>query len=203
MYSSGINPAAYPDFTEVLYISFVNLATLGFGDVVPTDPWIRLASPIEALTGFALLTAAMTWFTQVYPPLSRRRTLALQLNDLAETDYAEEIATVNAVTASRVIDNLASEIRKVRVDFIQHTEGFYFLEHNPNLSLARQLPYALRLRDTAWDSPDAVVHSSAQQLSLALEQLATTLSNTFLNTGQRPTEVFAAYAAEHRQQPRG
>lgn len=51
MYSSGINPSAYPELAEALYVSFVTLATLGFGDVVPTDPWIRLASPAEALTG--------------------------------------------------------------------------------------------------------------------------------------------------------
>ena len=55
VYSSGVDPAEYPDAAEALYVSLVTLATLGFGDVVATDPWIRLASPLEALTGFALL----------------------------------------------------------------------------------------------------------------------------------------------------
>lgn len=79
MYSSGIDAAAYPDAVEAVYVSVVTLSTLGYGDVVATDSWIRVAAPFEALTGFALLTAALTWFTQIYPPLMRRRALALEL----------------------------------------------------------------------------------------------------------------------------
>ncbi len=180
----------------------MTLATLGFGDVVPTDPWIRLASPAEALTGFALVTAALTWFSQLYPPLSRRRTLALQLKRLAETGYAEAITAVDGVTASRVLDTLTVEVGKVRVDFTQHTEAFYLQEQDPDLSLARQLPYALQLRDAAQDSRDPAMCSSASQLSLALEQLAATLKDNFLSTGQDAAQVFAAYAADHGQSPR-
>src|SRR4051812_27785677 len=36
IYSSGLDPAAYPDFAEAVYISLVTISTLGFGDVVPT-----------------------------------------------------------------------------------------------------------------------------------------------------------------------
>lgn len=67
-YSAGINPARYHDFVEALYVSGVGLATPGFGDVVATDPWIRAAAPLEALTGFALLSAALNW-----SPRSTRR----------------------------------------------------------------------------------------------------------------------------------
>lgn len=96
-YSSGVDASDYPDFVEALYLSFVILSTLGFGDVVPTDPWIRAASPMEALTGFALLTAALAWFMQIYPPLSRRRTLALKLKGLAEVGYAGKIDLLGAL----------------------------------------------------------------------------------------------------------
>ncbi|MFC7876169.1 ion channel [Isoptericola sp. NPDC057391] len=35
---------------------------VGFGDIVPTTPWLRLATtPLQALIGFALLTAAVSW----------------------------------------------------------------------------------------------------------------------------------------------
>ncbi|MGQ1797063.1 potassium channel family protein [Kocuria oceani] len=202
VYSSGVNPMTYPDFAEALYVSFVTLATLGFGDVVPTDPWIRMAAPFEALTGFALLTAALTWFTQVYPPLSRRRALALHLKRLADSGYAETMHGLEASSASRVLEALAAEVAAVRVDFTQHTEGFYFQEQDPDLSLGRQLPHALRLRDAARDSTDLTVQLGAQQLSLALEQLAAKLKNSFVHTGEDPGEVFAAYAAEHGQASR-
>lgn len=130
-YSAGIDPARYHDFVEALYVSGVGLATLGFGDVVATDPWIRAAAPLEALTGFALLTTALTWFTQIYPPLSRRRSLALELKSLADSDYAAALPDLEPTAVSRVLDTLTAEIAKARIDFSQHTETYYFQEEDP------------------------------------------------------------------------
>lgn len=202
MYSPGVDPADYPDFTEALYVSFVTLSTLGYGDVVATDPWIRLISPLEALTGFALLTAALTWFTQIYPPLSRRRALALKLKGLADVGYASAISETDATTVSRVLDTLAAEVVKVRLDFTQHAEAFYFQEQSPDLSLSRQLPYALRLRDAALERQEAAVQLSARQLSLALDQLGSGLREGFLHTGENLEEIIDAYATDHGQNPR-
>ena len=197
VYSPGIDPSSYPDFVESLYISVITLSTLGFGDVVPTDPWIRAVLPVEALTGFALLTAALTWFMQVYPPLSRRRTLALELRGLAEIGYAEKLELIETPTVARVLDALSANIGKVQIDFIQYTEGFYFQEKDPVLSLAKQLPYALQLRDVALLAESPTVRLSAQQLSVALDQLAVTLRSKFVHRGTGTFEVFAAYATEH------
>ena len=68
---------------DALYLSMVTLATLGFGDIVPTAEWLRVAVPLEAMLGFVLLTAAVTWVLQVYPALMRRRALAIRLSLLA------------------------------------------------------------------------------------------------------------------------
>lgn len=201
-YSPGINPADYSPAAEAVYVSFVTLGTLGFGDVVPANPWIRLASPFEALTGFALLTAAMTWFTQIYPPLSRRRALALEIKGLADIGYARQLGTVNPATTSRVLDALAAKVGKTRIDFTQHPEGFYFQEEDPDLSLARQLPYLLKLRDAAIAHKELDVRLSSEQLSLALEQLTNKLKHDFLDNGQDQRQVIEAYAAAHGQTPR-
>ena len=203
VYSSGVDPAEYPDAAEALYVSLVTLATLGFGDVVATDPWIRLASPLEALTGFALLTAALTWFTQIYPPLSRRRSLALELRSLADVDYADGIGEEDPTTAARVLDGLAAEVAKARIDFTQHTETYYFQEEDPDLSLARQLSYALELQERAAASSARQVRTGALRLGGALEHLAQKLAEDFLGPRGTPAEVFAAYAADHGREPRG
>lgn len=142
VYSAGIDPARYHDFVEALYVSGVGPATLGFGDVVATGPWTRAAAPLEALTGFALPTAALNWFTQIYPPLSRRRSLALELKSLADPDHAVRLPELDPVVVSRVLDTLAAEIAKARIDFSQHTETYYVREEGPDLSLARQLSSA-------------------------------------------------------------
>ena len=57
-------------------------------------------APLEALTGFVLLTTALAWFAQIYPPLSRRRALALQLHSWR---MRATVADVDAVTLPRVL----------------------------------------------------------------------------------------------------
>ncbi|MEX5294388.1 potassium channel family protein [Kocuria sp. CPCC 205268] len=201
-YAPGVDPADYPDAVDALYVSLVTLATLGFGDVVATDPWIRMATPLEALTGFALLTAALTWFTQIYPPLSRRRALALELKSLADVDYAGGLPEEDPVTAARVLDGLAAEVAKARIDFTQHGETYYFQEEDPDLSLARHLPYALALRDGAAACSAQGVRTSSRRLGLALEQLGQKLREDFLTAGESPEETFAAYAEDHGRDAR-
>lgn len=202
VYSSGIDPARYNDFHESLYVSLVTLTTLGFGDVVAIDPWVRMAAPLEALAGFGLLTTALSWFTQVYPPLSRRRTLALDLKGLAGTGYAEELIRLDPVAGAAVLHTLASQIGKARIDLTQHTESYYFQEEDPDLSLARQLPYALVLRDAAAASPAPELRTAANMLSQALEQLGTKLRTDFVDADENLHEVFAAYATDHGRRPR-
>lgn len=199
-YSPGVDPAWYPDVLEALYISFVTLATLGLGDVVPTDPWIRLASPLHALTGFALLTAALTWFTQIYPPLSRRRALALDLKALADTDYTRALPDLAPAVACATLQRLADAINQAGIDLAQHTETYFFQEQDANLSLARQLPYALAMRDAAASCADLERQVSAGLLSRAMEQLGSQLQK-FLEAEEDFEAVFGAYAADHNRHP--
>lgn len=199
--SSGVDPARYPDVVEALYISFVTLATLGFGDVVPTDAWIRIASPLQALTGFALLTAALTWFTQIYPPLSRRRALALNLGALADVGYAKSLPTLDPVAGARVLEVLAEQVNQANVDLTQHTESYYFRDRHAALSLARQLPYAVQLRDAAGSCAAPEVQVGARLLGRALEQLTATLQQ-FVRSDEGMEDVLRAYVADHRHSPR-
>lgn len=202
-YSPGVNPAAYSNFAEASYFSFVTLTTLGYGDVAVIDPWMRAFTPLEALTGFALLTSALTWFTQIYPALTRRRALALRLCGFVESQGVEQIGALGPEALSRMLDTVANDVAGVRVDFLQHSEGFYFMEKDPQLSLARQLPVALELRDAAMERSEAEVRLSARQLTMALDDLAATLRSKFLRRGDGAGEVFEAFAVDHGREPRG
>jgi len=90
-YAFNIDHADYHYVAEALYLSLVTIATLGFGDVVGTGPWLRFAPALEAITGFALLTAALAWFSQVWPPMARRRSLAAELRALGRADVAAHL----------------------------------------------------------------------------------------------------------------
>lgn len=195
---SGVEPARYPDLAEALYLSLTTLSTVGFGDVVAIDPWIRLASPLQALTGFALLTAALTWFTQVYPPLSRRRALAMALNNLGDARYADSVGEMDSAAMAGLVDTVSGQLEQAVIDLIQHTESYFFVEQDPDLALPRQLPRALELRDATLRSPAPELRAGGHRLSTALERLAGVLSADFVS-GDDLEGVFAAYAADHRR----
>ncbi|KAA6436297.1 two pore domain potassium channel family protein [Agrococcus sediminis] len=201
-YAPGVDFSDYAPLAEALYVSFVTLTTLGYGDVLAIDPWIRAGAPFEALTGFALLTAAMTWFSQIYPPLSRRRALALQLSGMADARYAASVSALDAATLARVLDELTERVADVRLDFEQHAEGFYFREGRLEFALARQLPYVFELLDAAMARPEVGVRLSAARLARALEELGATLRSQYLGRGDSVREVLSAYAADHGHEPR-
>lgn len=94
------------------------------------------------------------------------------MTTLAEARYAERLPALTAATAARTLESVAAQLRTVGVDYAQHTEGFDLPEPDPALSLS-------------------------QQLSLSLEQLAITLREEFLGSGNDPIEVITAFSAEH------
>ncbi|MHA7282989.1 potassium channel family protein [Arthrobacter sp. TMS2-4] len=198
-YSPGIDPARYANLLEAAYISSVTLATLGFGDVVATDPWIRFASPFEGLAGFALLTAALTWFTQIYPPLSRRRSLALELKGLADVEYSAALERLDARDVTRVLDTLTAQLVVARIDFTQHAETYYFQEEDPRLSLARQVRVAVGIQQAAATSTSRDVQLCAARLGRALDELGAKLRDGFVTSANG--DAFGAYAKDHGREP--
>ena len=72
--------AAGSDLVDALSVSLVTLTTLGFGDITPTSEALRLILPLEALLGFGLLSASISWLLSIYPALSRRRSRAWALH---------------------------------------------------------------------------------------------------------------------------
>lgn len=75
VYESGVPQPG--DFAEALYVSMVTLSTVGFGEIVAAHPLLRLVAAFQAVTGFGLLTATVTWILQTYPALSRRGPLPI------------------------------------------------------------------------------------------------------------------------------
>lgn len=200
-FADGPAPGDHPAVLDALYISLVSLSTLGFGDVVATEPLLRILPPLQALTGFALLTAALTWFIEVQPPLAKREAVAFRLYRPHAANYAEHIDAVEEPVAAQVLDGLSEQLTAVSLDLSHHSETYYFHEDEAQLSLAGQLPYALSLRDAASASSSAAVRLGAVQLSAALDELASALASRHSDDKDVRT-VFDAYAADHRRRPR-
>lgn len=152
-YNPEIRPEAYPAIVEAFYYSVVSMSTLGLGDVYPVEPWLRVVAPIQGLIGFALLTAAVAWFVELYPGLGRRRALALRIALMERSDTASHLPDREPATASALLDSITADLAQVRIDVWQNAESYYFTEDQPEASLAAQLPYALHLARLARRSP--------------------------------------------------
>jgi len=194
-FTSELDPSRHTRLVDALYVSLVNLATLGLGDIAPAAGWLRIVAPLEALVGFALLTATVSWVLGIYPALIRRRALALRLSHLHRAGFTAE--QLDSGAGAAVLDGLAADVARVSVDLLQYTESYYFHDGFGNTSLARAIGYATDLAEQADHAHHADVRASAAVLATALEDLAAILDQRFLHTGGTGRPVFRAYARDH------
>ncbi|MGW2618975.1 potassium channel family protein [Streptomyces sp. NPDC001500] len=198
-FSPGSEAARESALLDSLYLSLVTVATLGLGDIAPAEGWLRLVSPLEALVGFVLLTATVSWVLEIYPALTRRRVLAVRLALLRDADPAPR--QLDCTAGALLLDGLATEVVRIRIDFTQYAEAYYFHDGEDHASLAAMAGYAavLARRGQAAGQPEAQLAGAL--LAGALEDLAAILDQRFLHTDGTPAEVFDAYAADHGRDP--
>ncbi|MFE2647616.1 potassium channel family protein [Streptomyces nigra] len=194
-FSSSLEPAEHSGPVDALYISLVIVATLGLGDIAPEEGWLRVVAPLEALVGFALLTATVSWVLGIYPALARRRTLALRICHLRRAGLMPRQLESDAGAA--VLDGLACDITRVCVDLAQYPESYYFHDGPADTSLARTIRFAADLAAQARRAEHAGVRLAASVLAAALDDLAAVLDDRFLHTQGTAQQVLAAYAHDH------
>jgi hypothetical protein len=194
-FSPGSKAAQEPALLDSLYLSLVTVATLGLGDIAPGEGWLRMVSPLEALVGFALLTATVSWVLEIYPALTRRRVLAIRLALLRDSSPTPQ--QIDCTAGALLLDSLATEVVRVRIDFTQYAEAYYFHDGEDHSSLAATVGYAATLVQRGQAARRPEVRLAGDVLAGALKDLAAILDQRFLHTGGTVTGVFAACAADH------
>lgn len=196
-YSSSLTLQDSSNPVKALYVSIVTAATLGFGDITPAYSALRIVIPIQALMGFILFTAAISWVLQIYPALVARRTTARKLSLLARTDGERTVREGEASIAHSVLSTTTDALSSVDMNLAQYKETYYFRDPQADMSLAATASYALTLAAAGSESSSADVRKGADMLLLQAGHLANRLDE-FLNTGGSPEEVFRSYAENHR-----
>ncbi len=199
--SEALHQTTRGGLLDALYLSMVTLATLGFGDIVPTAEWLRVAVPVQAMLGFVLLTAVVTWVLQVYPALTRRRALAIRLSLLHRVDAVRVLGEQDVPMAANLLEDLASDLVQARVDLTQYAETYYFRDGEESVSLPANIATAVGLARAAERSPRADLRFAGQLLDTALGDFARLLDAHFLRVGGPPEAVLRAYAADHGHGP--
>jgi hypothetical protein len=195
-YSSELNRDGRNEVFDSLYLSLVTIGTLGFGDIVPISPILRVIVPLEALFGFMLLTAAVSWVLQIYPALHRRRVLALELSTLREARRVNPNLGIDAIP-THVLTGLADAVVEARNDFTQYGATYYFRDLEADASLASSLEYATQLATEA-STAQPQTRLAGALITAAVESLAGLLNQEFLRLDGDTAEVLRAYAADHR-----
>ncbi|WP_299956471.1 potassium channel family protein [uncultured Modestobacter sp.] len=196
-FGSTLDPAQRSDFLDSLYLSLVTVATLGYGDIVPQQPWLRLTSPVQALIGFALLTAAVSWVMQIYPALARRRALAIRLTLLERAGAAQLLPAADSSSSATLLHSLTGELAQVRVDLTQYAETYYFRETDAAASLPAKLPYAGELARAGQESAPAELRLAGTVLAEAVQDYAHLLAQQFPLAGDSTDDVLQNYATDH------
>ena len=196
VYRTGV--PQHGDFAEALYISMVSLSTAGFGEIVAADPLLRLVSALQAITGFGLLTATVTWILQTYPALNRRRALAHQLNLFREAAGPEGLSALDPGHAAGLLESLAADVATAGIDLVAFHETYYFREVDQRGSLPANVAYAEQLALQAEQSPNPELSFAGRMLHAALDGLADVLRGKFGHSGTTSSDVFDSYALHHR-----
>jgi voltage-gated potassium channel Kch len=68
-----------PAWFDAVYFSGVTLTTVGYGDVAPRLPLIRLLALAESASGLIVISLAITYMLTVYAALERKRAVAVSL----------------------------------------------------------------------------------------------------------------------------
>lgn len=189
---------AQDSFWEALHISVLTLSTLGYGDVTPTDPWLRVVDPLQALLGFGLLTASVTWLFAVQPAVQRRRALGYELWLLREAADGEHDAPV---MNGQMFTELTSRIVAVERDLVAIPASYYFRDPDERLLLSAQLPFLREVtaRCTANGDDDAAgTAQRARMLSTAIDDLLLTIARRLHGRdGVDPDEALRMFARDH------
>jgi hypothetical protein len=175
-YDPGIDQHAA--LTDALYISLVNLTSLGYGDISPEALGLRLLGPIETAFGLGLLTTSIAWLISIYNGLSRRDSFAheVQLARIAEERLGERLADGDPRLLERMLASFADQLIATRRDLIHFPITQYFQSEDDQLAVSELLPFLRRLVEEAGETgrPHAL-RVRAEMLRLALDDYARTL----------------------------
>jgi hypothetical protein len=171
-YNAALTPAEHDSFVDALYLSLLNLTSLGYGDIVPQASGLRLLGPIETLFGLGLLTASISWLISIHSTLTRRDALAheIHLAQESEARLGEKFADGDPELLERMLTSFADQLIVARRDLIHFPITYYFQAEDDRLALSGLVPFLRRLIGEASEAgrPQAL-RVRAEMLRMAIE----------------------------------
>lgn len=204
-FDPGLDPAEHSGFLDAIYISLVNLTSLGYGDISPASPILRLLGPVETMFGLGLLTASISWLISIYNAISRRDSLAheVHLAKEAEERLGERLADADPELLETMLASFAEQLIRARRDLIHFPITHYFRTEDEERALAGMLPFLSSLVEeaSAEERPHAL-RVRAEVLRMAIDDFAETLRVRLRMPGETTDATLEHYLSDHGPPPR-
>jgi hypothetical protein len=199
-FDPGLDPARHSGFFDAVYVSLVNLTSLGYGDISPASPAMRLLGPIETMFGLGLLTASISWLISIYGAISRRDSLAheVALARDAEERLGEKLADADPELLESLLAGFSGQLIRSRRDLIHFPIVHYFRTEDEERALAGLLPFLGELAEEAGEeSRPHSLRVRAEILRMAIDDFAETLRRRLLIPGESTGETLRHYQSDH------
>ena len=200
-FDSGLDPSEHTGFVDALYVSLVNLSSLGYGDISPEAPALRVLGPVETLFGLGLLTASISWLISIYGVIARRDAFAheVHLSREAEERLGQTLADADPELLERMLAAFTVQLVVTRRDLIHFPITHHFLTEDEERALSALLPFLRRLTAEASEAgrPHAL-KVRAEMLGMAIDDFAETLRSRLLVAGETTEDTLEHYDAHHR-----
>lgn len=199
-FDAALDPSQHSGFADALYVSLVNLTSLGYGDISPASSLLRVLGPVETLFGLGLLTASISWLISIYGAISRRDSLAHEVHLVKEAEerLGEKLADADPELLERLLASFAEQLIRSRRDLIHFPITHYFRTEDEQRALAGLLPFLTSLvEEASGEERPHALRMRAEILGMAIDDFAETLRKRLRMPGEDTDETLRHYRSEH------
>jgi hypothetical protein len=196
--SPGMDPSRHRTFADAFNISLGALITIA-GDFNPNSKLMRLLMGSEAVIGFGLLTASVSWLLSIYPVLEQRRSLAHRSTLLHAAEQRSGIAILDIPCAELypLLMKITEEVTTLRNSMSQFPISYYFHGGESETALPGILEYIRGIGERTIHSNDPAVRIAGTMLSGAIIDYLELLAEVYLRMPKDdPAAILRQYASD-------
>jgi hypothetical protein len=190
--------ASHSGIIDAMSISIGALITLSEGSYAVRH-WLQIVRGAEAMIGFGLLTASVSWLLSIYQVLESRRSVAQQATLLHHAERTNRIDIIRDSPdhAQDWVLAFGTSVAGLRNQMTQFPITYYFDTGEPETALAGVLPYLLELSERASRATQPGLRLAGTVLGGAVHSFLEMLAEDFLSMPQHDKPaIMRAYAKE-------
>lgn len=202
VFMAGLDAGSFDSFFAALNFSAGTLITEFIG-ATPTNGVLQLLTTLEAIFGFAILTASISWILSIYPVIEHRRSLAHEasLFHYGEKTGSRHLESLSDAELQTILLGLASQLTTHRNELSQFPITYYFQESESRTAIGGILFYISELADR-FSNREGAVRIAAVTLGGAVEDYLSLVDEQFFGRKFDNRQAsLQRLAQDHRRKP--